>query len=179
MIYLITNKVNGHRYIGKTSQPLEKRWYQHCKNAEYGKDTYFYRAIRKYGVDSFSICFLCDGLDEEEILLITEHNPEYNMTVGGDGGDVSLSPSYQKAMEKRDLSGPKNHMWGKRGPDNPNFGKKRSAEQIEKYKASYKGKRIPVVINGVKYDSVSSAAKVLGRSERYVRLHDELNEWKY
>jgi len=179
MIYLITNKINNKQYIGKTSQSLDKRWYQHCKNAEYGLDTYLYRAIRKYGVENFECVYIADGLNDEEVLLIEQYNPVYNMTKGGDGGDTSSSPNYKKAMMRRDYSGENNPNYGKRGKDSPNYGKVRSEAQREKSRRAYKGKRIPVCIDGVHYESVAYAAKALGRSERYVRLHDEINEWKY
>lgn len=179
MIYLITNQITGDRYIGKTSRTIEDRWYQHQKNAEYGHDTYLYRAMRKYGVDNFTVKHLSDGLDEEEILLIEQMKPEYNMTRGGDGGDMSASPNYRAAMMNRDMSGSNNPMYGKRGKDNPNFGKKRTEEQKQRSREGYKGKRIPVRVNGINYDSVKAASNALGRSERYVRIHDELNEWKY
>jgi group I intron endonuclease len=180
MIYLITNKLNNKQYIGKTSQTLDKRWYQHCKNAEYGIDTYLYRAMRKHGVENFECVYLADGLDEEEILLIEQHAPEYNMTAGGDGGDTSNSPLYKEGMiKRRSYKGNNNPNYGKRGKDSPNYGKVRSEAQREKSRKGYKGKRIPVRIDGVQYESVSYAAKVLGRSEKYVRLHDEINEWEY
>lgn len=180
MIYLVTNLVNGKRYIGKTSQELKDRWYQHCKNAEYGHDTYLYRAIRKYGADSFIVEKLCDGLDREEVALIETLSPEYNMTRGGDGGDTSKSPNYMTGMMlRRSYAGQGNPNYGKRGVLSPNYGKRHSDETRQKCRDNYKGKRIPVMVNGVQYESVSRAAKELGRSERYVRLHDELNEWTY
>lgn len=179
MIYLVTNNVNGKRYIGKTTQAIEKRWYQHCKNAEYGIDTYLYRAIRKYGKDNFTVEVLCEGLDDEEILMIEHHSPEYNMTKGGDGGDTSSSPNYRLSLLNRDVSGVNNPNYGKRGPSSPNYGKRRTEEQKQNHRDGYKGKRIPVSVDGIQYESVSRAAKLLGRSERYVRLHDDLNTWKY
>ena len=179
MIYLITNNINNRRYIGYTTKSLDVRWYKHCKSSEYGSNTYLHKAIRKYGPESFTIEFLSEGFQDEEVMFIEDMNPEYNMTKGGDGGDTSLSPNYKTALLQRDLSGSNNPNFGKLGSSSPNFGKKRTPEQIEKYKKSYKGKRIPVQIDGVKYDSVISAARSLGRSERYVRLHDEINEWKY
>ena len=180
MIYLITNTVNGKRYIGKTTQTLEARWYQHCKNAEYGHNTYLYKAIRKYGRESFDISLLCEGLEEEEVLLIAEHQPEYNMTVGGDGGDTSHSPNYQDGMiKRRSYKGSGNPNYGKRGPSSPNYGKRKTEDQKQKHRDNYKGKRVLVKVHGVQYESVARAAKLLGRSERYVRLHDELNEWTY
>lgn len=180
MIYLVTNIVNGKRYIGKTTQLLEDRWYQHCKNAQYGHDSYLYKAIRKYGVESFKIEKLCDGLDDEEVMMIEAHSPEYNMTRGGDGGDTSSSPNYARGMlMRRSYAGEGNPNYGKRGQCSPNYGKTRSEETKQKCRDSYKGKRIPVRVDGIQYESVARAAKLLGRSERYVRLHDELNEWKY
>lgn len=44
-IYCITNHVNGKKYIGKTTSSVSKR----CK------DRPLYRAMNKYGIDSFSI----------------------------------------------------------------------------------------------------------------------------
>lgn len=180
MIYLITNAITGDRYIGKTARTIEDRWYQHKKNAEYGQDTYLYRAIRKYGADMFVIEHLSDGLDDEEVFLIEHLKPEYNMTRGGDGGDTSSSPSYQEGMlKRRSYKGEGNPNYGKRGESNPNYGRKATPAQIEKYRKAYKGKRVPVRVHGIDYESVARAAKELERSERYVRLHDELNEWKY
>ena len=124
MIYLITNTVNNKRYIGKTSKTIEERWYQHCKNAEYGIKTHLYKAIRKYGKENFIIEFLCDGLDSEEIKMIEFYQPEYNITKGGTGGDTSKSPNYINAMKRRNISGSNNPMFGKKGLDNPNYGKK-------------------------------------------------------
>lgn len=179
MIYLITNNIDGKRYIGKTQKTMEDRWYQHCKNAEYGINTYLYNAIRKHGKDNFTVEFLCNGLNDEEILMIETHAPEYNMTRGGDGGNTSNSPNYKKYLLRKDMSGTNNPNYGKRGKDSPNFGRKNTEEVKQKYRDAYKGKRIPVRVNGVNYESVARAAKLLGRSERYVRLHDDLNEWKY
>lgn len=181
MIYLITNQLTGDRYIGKTTRTMEERWYQHKKNAEYGHDTYLYRAMRKYGVEHFKVEYLSDGLDEEEILLIENLKPEYNMTSGGDGGDMSASAKWRDSVQRRDFKGENNPMYGRRGEDNPNYGKRMSEEAKQKIKQSeyLAKKRKPVRVFGINYDSVLQAANALGRSERYVRLHDELNEWTY
>lgn len=91
-IYLVTNKINGKRYIGKTSKNIEKRWYQHCKSAAYGVNTHLYNAIRKYTPDNFTIEVLekvTGDLNERECFWIAEHAPEYNMTPGGDGGWIN------------------------------------------------------------------------------------------
>ena len=175
MIYLITNTLNGKRYIGKTSKTLEERWSQHCKNAKYGLETYLYKSMRKHGAENFKIEFLQDGLDEEEILCIEKFAPEYNLTKGGTGGDTSKSPNYRKAMVERDNSGSNNPMFGKKGINNPNYGKTRTEKQKNKMRdCEYlKTKRRPIIVDGVYYDSVLAAAKANNRSERWVRLHGQ------
>lgn len=180
MVYLITNSVNGKRYIGYTTKTLEERLAKHKYNAAVGIDTYLYRAMRKHGPDKFSIQFLADGVGEMEAQLIEQHKPEYNMTPGGDGGDTSKSPRYQAWLARRPSSaGENNPMYGRRGEDSPNYGKKRTEKQKENHRKGYKGKRVAVRVDGIEYESVARAAKILGRSERYIRLHDEINEWSY
>lgn len=145
MIYLITNRYTGDRYIGKTSRTIESRWYQHVKNAEYGLDTFLYRAIRKYGKESFTIEFLSEGLDAEEIQLIAHLKPEYNMTSGGDGGCTANSPNYKASMlKRRSYKGEGNPNYGKKGALNPNFGKKHGPN----IKASETKKKILMCSNG-------------------------------
>lgn len=123
MIYKITNLINGKIYIGKTIN-LERRWYYHCWNAQHGKSTRLYIAMRKHGIENFAIEKINDGYDKEEILAIQEHAPDYNMTKGGDGGNTSNSPNFKRAMFMRDFHGKNNPNYGKRGKDNPKYGKK-------------------------------------------------------
>lgn len=103
IIYLIRNKITGSKYIGQTIQSLRVRWNDHVRNA-FGKvyRTPLYAAIRKRGIDSFTIeCLetvyendeisLANKLNEREIYFIKIHNtfisnnPEtgYNLTTGG------------------------------------------------------------------------------------------------
>ena len=57
-IYLVTNTVNGKRYVGQTRKEVANRWKQHCaacrRDAQRGC-TAFWSAIRKYGPDSFQV----------------------------------------------------------------------------------------------------------------------------
>lgn len=90
-IYIITNNINNKRYVGKAKRKIKYRWKDHCKNAIYlNLDTYLYRAIRKYGIDNFTIELLDEEYsNEKEIYWISKLNPEYNMTKGGDGGWIN------------------------------------------------------------------------------------------
>jgi len=142
MIYLITNKINGKRYVGKAKN-LKARWYQHCWSSKNSSQTYIHRAIRKYGKRNFKIDFVCEGYDKEEVEQVALLLPEYNMTIGGDGGDTSKSPNYKTAIQLRDMSGKNNPMWGKFGKDNPNFGQIRGkTPKISEGKSKQKWKII-------------------------------------
>ena len=76
-IYKITNDVNGHAYIGQAVDVFV-RWRQHFNEAynpeSNAYDGYFYRAVRKYGVENFSMKVheVCksEELNDREIFYI-------------------------------------------------------------------------------------------------------------
>lgn len=91
-IYKITNTVNGKMYIGKTESTIEKRFQQHCNDSQ--KDGMgnrpLYKAMRKYGVEFFSIEEIeeTDNPEERETYWIEFYGTfknGYNATMGGDG----------------------------------------------------------------------------------------------
>lgn len=154
-IYRITNKVNGKCYVGQTIQGLEKRWRGHCKASKHGT-TYLSNAIQKYGSESFAVELLeettTEHLNDRERYWIAKLKPAYNMTEGGEGGipsdevrdklraaklGKSLSIEHRAKMSASH-SGEKNSMYGKRGSDNPNFGRKNTPETIAKMSAARK-----------------------------------------
>jgi len=93
IVYLITNKINGKRYVGQTTKTLEHRFSAH-QYAPRGV-SYLYNAIKKYGPENFSAETLVvvrtkEDMDFYEKFLIKEfdlRNPEigYNITEGGEG----------------------------------------------------------------------------------------------
>lgn len=87
-IYIYTNKINGKQYIGQTSCSLKKRHMQHLHQNE----TYFDKALKKYGFENFNLDILEDNifdaeeLNQKEIYYIDKFdtfNNGYNMTRGG------------------------------------------------------------------------------------------------
>lgn len=106
-IYQIINQVNGKIYVGKTKHSLKKRFYGHKWNASHDVDTPLYRAMRKHGIDNFTIQIIeeCSNLNEREIHWIEQLSPEYNVTKGGDGGDTSSSPAFQDWVNHIKTSG--------------------------------------------------------------------------
>lgn len=95
-IYKITNKINGHSYIGLSTN-IEKRFKDHVSHLNSKrkdeKNKALYNAFRKHGVENFDfeIIELCDKecLKEREIYWIKHYNTyedksHYNLTPGGD-----------------------------------------------------------------------------------------------
>ena len=96
IVYQARNLVNGHRYIGFTTQGLPKRQNQHYKSANGQQPRYrFQHAMAKYGIENFVFGVPGEfGADEElakayECEAIAAYKPEYNLTYGGDGGTLS------------------------------------------------------------------------------------------
>lgn len=91
-IYKITNDINDKVYVGQTSGTLEERFKQHKKkiNSDDRKTFPLYNAMRKYGIEHFSIEEIeqTDNLQEREqywIKFFDSYNNGYNATLGGDG----------------------------------------------------------------------------------------------
>ena len=88
-VYVITNTINGKRYIGQTTTSLERRWWFHQKHSSC---TYIHAAIKKYGPKNFTIEVICEPptielMDEFEAEYIKRYctlAPNgYNLTEGG------------------------------------------------------------------------------------------------
>lgn len=82
-IYIITNTVNGKRYIG-SSININRRWAEHKKPSMRDKPYAIYRAFKKYGIENFKIDVLCECKDGElefyENHYLSTIKPEYNMS---------------------------------------------------------------------------------------------------
>lgn len=78
---------------------MRVRWNEHKSLANQGDKTHFHNAIRKYGVESFSIEILEEGWDPKigqeirEPYWISTLKPEYNHTQGGEGQSIGYVPS--------------------------------------------------------------------------------------
>jgi hypothetical protein len=126
---------NNKVYIGKTTNYM-RRW---NNGNGYKNNTYFYRAIQKYGWKNISHEIIASGLSSEEadkleIKLISEYNSTdyrygFNNTAGGDGC-LGFSPS-EITREKRRIA-----MTGKR------TGYKMSEETKEKIRQKAIGRKL-------------------------------------
>lgn len=86
-IYLIINRVNGHKYIGQTTQTTNKAWKQHIEDSKRMSPDPLHRAMRKYGAHQFLMKELeecnTNKLDERVEHFIKEYNTNtegYNNT---------------------------------------------------------------------------------------------------
>ena len=105
-VYVHTNKVNGKRYVGITSMLPEKRW---ANGHGYRSNVLFYRAIQKYGWESFKHSVLFDGLTREEayakeielISTFKASNPRfgYNIDKGGNGSNRITEETRKKLSD--------------------------------------------------------------------------------
>ena len=122
VIYLIKNLVSGKIYVGKTTCTLNSRWRRHVRDSR-NPVSKLHCAINKYGASNFqmSILEITDTPAEREktwIQRLDAMNPRvgYNMTPGGDGGDMSKSERFRRAMMIRDYKGSRNPNFGKTSP---------------------------------------------------------------
>jgi hypothetical protein len=116
-VYKVTNKLNSKVYVGITNQGFKQRWYKHCSDSIRGSEFPLHNAIRKYGVDNFSIevleiCNTSEELKSREQYWISILNSKvisnlgYNVTDGGDGtfgvkhSDETKEKIRQKAFER-------------------------------------------------------------------------------
>lgn len=181
-IYKITNDINNKIYIGQTTRSLSKRWSQHKHNSKEGQ-THLYRAMRKYGVEHFSIEKIVecpeDELDKLECFYIEQYDSYengYNSTLGGQySGGLRGSQGFTKTeledmwnqglgvkeiserlkVHKRTIS-----HWLKEyeiatHEEKENRGKSKSREGSKRYST------VVVFFNGVKYNSIKDLAEVI------------------
>ena len=95
-VYAHVNSLNGKIYIGITSMIPERRW---ANGNGYKSCRHFYRAITKYGWDSFAHIVIVNGLsidvanliEKELIAKYKTNDPQYgyNITDGGTNGKHS------------------------------------------------------------------------------------------
>lgn len=104
IIYKITNNINGKIYIGLTTCTLEYRWSRHITESKNIKNTkHLYKAMRKYGVEKFSVEVIDSTDDFKElgkleryyISFYESQNPDkgYNLTAGGESNQYDGNPS--------------------------------------------------------------------------------------
>jgi len=113
ILYFIQNKINNKLYIGKTIQPIKKRFRRHLYHYHNNTNRRLYDAMRCHSIDNFSYGILLESncISNEQLNLLEviciymfdayyENKKGYNMTHGGDGGPMSPE-SVEKTRKKK------------------------------------------------------------------------------
>jgi group I intron endonuclease len=192
-VYKITCLLNNKVYIGYTKHDIHRRFKQHINKSKYNLVNKFLNGIRYYGSENFKIELLIsvnnkDVALKNEIRLIKEHNSiddGYNTREGGNCGSDQQKKDYIfTEKHKKNIS--LNHH-NTKGEKNPFYGKKHTEESRKKISQNHakvpwfggktngsfkEGKEHPnsksITINGILYDSISSACKSLNLHRRKV-----------
>lgn len=133
-LYKLTNKMNGKSYIGTSVNPVSQRVSRHLYAAKNGLDNCMAitRAIRKYGLKSFSVEIIGESINHEdlmnmEVAAIKAQNTlrpnGYNISIGGVGACRPCSKATAALISER-LRAKKMIPW--------NFGK-RNLRTIARY----------------------------------------------
>ena len=169
-IYCYTSP-SGKKYIGLTSKTLSDRAGKDGSN--YKPCLSFYRAILKYGFETFTVEILEDNLDyltalEREkyyIKLYDTTNPEfgYNISIGGDAPFLNrhhTEETKQKISEK--LSGENAYWYGKHLSDDT---KQKISEKAKVNNASENNPRYGVKLTEETKQKISNTHKKRGISK--------------
>lgn len=119
-IYQIRCILDDRVYIGKTNN-IKKRWSGHLSLVKTGKGYWIHSAIRKYGLENFKLEILKENATDkdEELLIKRTRGKNFNIHVGGKGGDtLTFHPDKKNIFEKRKIK----HLQNvKRGTDHPKW----------------------------------------------------------
>jgi group I intron endonuclease len=122
-VYMVTNLVNGKKYVGCTARTVEVRWVEHQNLAKRGSSFALHAAIRKYGAESLSIEVLEEVVGSHADLMAAEVRwisfhvcvaPKgYNFTRGGDGVDFMVPAAREKhlAAVRKSAAEPARQEW--------------------------------------------------------------------
>ena len=180
VLYIVTNSVNGKRYVGVTSRDVRRRFSEHLSAAKAGTNNgAFHRAIRKYGGVVFSMKIVNEFFDDKdakaaEIAYIAECAPEYNSTAGGDGRLGVPMSSAAKVMLKAVHAGNKYRTGMMHSEETRRWLSENAKENIVTFKKfSHLGpeklaKKVRCVDDQMIWDSIKSAADAYGVSRSLV-----------
>ncbi len=144
-IYLATNRINGRQYVGCTTYTLAFRRHAHEKVAATRPNTYFTRALRKYGPDAFDWEEVYSDVPKEDLPRLeaecvawygTKAPGGYNLTDGGEGTSGYVYTDEVRARMKELANRPENIARVKA----THTGRKASPETLERMRLVHTGK---------------------------------------
>jgi group I intron endonuclease len=134
IVYLITNKINGKRYVGQTIQPLKVRHWQHTNDAMVKRAPYpLHCAIRKYGIENFDMDILVKCNSIEELNLQEAHHIKLLGTLSSDGGGYNLRSGGENSLQSKET---------KQKIAKAATGRIKSSEERHKLSVAHKGRKL-------------------------------------
>lgn len=190
-IYLIENLINNKKYVGQTVKSIEDRFRGHVLSTNSNSNLHLHKAMRKYGIENFSIREIDEASSYEELLLREQYwidlldtfNTGYNQTLGGEGSYGRLVSEESKAKASISLkeyySSPKNRKFTS---ERTKLGMKKwmdslTPEELEEFKyksgSSSRGKKFPGKGKGIKKplgfgEQVSKRLKGVPKSKEHI-----------
>jgi group I intron endonuclease len=148
ILYLITNTVNGKRYVGMTTRTLKARWRGHCTGGK-RKRTALRRAIDLYGRAAFTMEQIgcaetvteLEAMERQAIIsygTLAADGSGYNETFGGIGFKGKHTEETKASMS--DSRKGHTHSFGNTNAK----GSKRTPEAIARTVAGNKGRKQPL-----------------------------------
>lgn len=181
-------------YVGFTAHTLVKRLRKHICNAVAGGNTHLHKALRKYGSSEFTIDLLEIGDFTTEKYWISKLKPQYNMTVGGEGGDTSSSPNFRRAMREYHSKKPRTEYatfgnsgktagtstktlqskkrklwWGENSANKRENLSRKLAGKNNGMSGTIPSNAKPVLVDGILYPSIHSACKLLKLTPHFLK----------
>lgn len=171
IVYKISNPFNNKVYIGKTIRSLEERKKEHLQDSKH-KNCKLYKAFAKYEANSFSFDVVESNIGEENIgereryyiSLYDSYYNGYNETFGGEGEssvDESVIIDLFKAGNNcKDIESITGHT-----KKTVSSVLRRNGYIIKQHtgktSSGRNGTEVPVVYNGISFDSITELAKYL------------------
>lgn len=164
-IYIIRNKINSKVYIGQTIQNVEDRFKQHLKMARSGNNQLLYKAMRRYGINSFFIEILEDFIEEAKL---NQREEFYISRFNSFGSGYNMNPGGQK-WRRKPIDINYNEL------EDMYYNKKMSAREI----GSILGLSNTTVLNHMKKNSMMRRKKSCSLPDKTSTLSKELLEELY
>lgn len=186
IIYLHRNKINGKCYVGQTCQKPETRW--GLNGNGYKQQEYFYRAIQKYGWDSFEHIILEENIlendvNERECYWGEYYNSlipnGYNLALGNSGKRLNseqISKNYSEATKlkwqnkeyREKVSTGRKEMWKNASEEC----KEKMLSNLDRSGKGAKSKRKQVLCieTGIIYESLREAERQTGISHTNISM---------
>lgn len=164
IIYLFKNKKNGKKYVGQTVRDLDTRISEHLRKS----NTYFEKALKKYGLRNFDYQVVDTADDIEELNSLerqwikkegTLFPNGYNLCTGG-----NVTTGYRHSAEsRRRMSEHQGRRKAMSGENNPFFGRKHTDETRRKMREAWTTER---------KEALAERQKTIDMSSVYVRVRN-------